>query len=137
MKRGCSLSVMLILAVFAGSMGSVAAYAHHSVAALYNARKTIKIEGRLISFSFRSPHSFVIVEAPDVAGKMQRWEVAWNAARELANTGITRETFKPGDHVVITGNPGRNPDDHIVRMVMFLRPSDGLTWGNRPGETFQ
>ena len=135
MKRRLSVSVMLILAVLVSAVA--AAYAHHSVAALYDAGKTIKVEGRLISFSFRSPHSFVIVEAPDESGTMQRWDVAWNSARELQNTGITRESFKPGDHVIITGNPGRKAEDHIIRMVTFLRPSDGLKWGDRPGEAFQ
>ena len=134
MKRKLYSCVVVILTVFLFGM---AAYAHHSVVALYDAHKTIKIEGKLIAFSFRSPHSFVIVEAPDENGTTQRWDVAWNSARELQDTGITRESFKPGDHVIITGNPGRRPGDHIVRMVSFLRPSDGLKWGDKPGETFQ
>jgi hypothetical protein len=28
---------------------------------------------------------------------------------QLAGQGVTRETFKAGDVVIITGNPGRNP----------------------------
>lgn len=134
MKRRLGLSVLLMLTAAAWA---VTAYAHHSVAALYDASKTIMIEGKLVSFSFRSPHSVVIVEAPDTKGQMQRWDVAWNAARSLSNTGINRQTFKPGDVVIITGNPGRQADDHILKMVSFLRPSDGLKWGGRPGETFQ
>ena len=43
--------------------------------------------------------------------------------------------LKAGDHVVITGNPGRNPIDHRVRMRSLLRPSDGFGWGFE-GETF-
>ena len=134
MKRRFNLSAMLILmaAVFA-----VTANAHHSVSALYDSSKTVKVEGKLISFSFRSPHSSVIVEAPDAKGVMQRWDVAWNAAGALASTGINRQTFKAGDHVIISGNPGRKADDHLIKMVTFLRPSDGLKWGGSPGETFQ
>ena len=128
------ISLILMLTVVAGS---VTVYAHHSVVALYDQSKTMRIEGRLLSFSFRSPHSVIIVEAPDASGTMRRWDVAWNAAGQLASQGITRESFKPGDHVVITGNPGRQPDAYILRMVSFHRPSDGLSWGNRAGETFQ
>jgi len=134
MNRKLSFIFALILTL---AIGAVSAFAHHSVAALYDANKTVKIEGKLISFSFRSPHSSIIVEAPDSKGNMIRWDVAWNAARELANTGINRETFKPGDVVVITGNPGRKSDDHIIKMINFLRPSDGLKWGDKAGETFQ
>jgi hypothetical protein len=49
---------------------------------------------------------------------------------------VTRETLKPGDVVVITGNPGRNPADHRIRMVSLRRPADGFGWGGKPGETF-
>jgi len=132
MKRKATLTIVLAILV-----GAVTVRAHHSVAALYDANKSIKIEGKIISFSFRSPHSLLVVEAPDLQGTLQRWDVAWNAARELAGQNITRESLKAGDKVVITGNPGRRPEDHIVRMVTFLRPSDGLTWGNREGETFR
>lgn len=125
---------LLILAVI---LCGATAYAHHSVVALYDQSKTVKVEGRLLSLSFRSPHSVVIIESKDAQGKVQRWEVAWNAASSLAAQGITRESFKPGDQVVVTGNPGRQPDAHILRMVSFLRPSDGLQWGNREGESFQ
>jgi len=132
MKTGLSLIAILTIAA-----GAVTLHAHHSVAALYDSNKTIKVEGKIISFSFRSPHSLLIVEAADLQGKMQRWDVAWNAAAELARQNITRESIKSGDVVVITGNPGRRSEDHIIRMVTFLRPSDGLTWGNREGETFR
>jgi Family of unknown function (DUF6152) len=128
------IGLMIILTIL---ISVIAVYPHHSVSALYDAQKTIKIEGTIISFSFRSPHSLLIVEAPDSEGKTQRWDVAWNAARELAGQNITRESLKAGDKVVITGNPGRRAEDHIVRMVTFLRPSDGLTWGTRQGETFR
>ena len=45
-----------------------------------------------------------------------------------------RETLKPGDVVVISGSPGRNPADHRVRMVSLRRPKDGFGWGQK-GET--
>ena len=132
MKTKMTLTVILTIVVSA-----ITVYAHHSVAALYDASKSIKIEGQIVSFTFRSPHSALIVEAPDPQGTMHRWDVAWNAARELAQQNITRESLKAGDKVVITGNPGRRSEDHIVRMVTFLLPADGLTWGNREGETFR
>jgi hypothetical protein len=51
------------------------------------------------------------------------------AGGQLGRQGVTRETLKPGDHVIIVGNPGRNPDDHRLRMVNITRPSDGWKWG--------
>ena len=129
MKSRVTLLLALMLVIL-----SVAAFAHHSFAALYDMGKTVRLEGRMISFSFRSPHSIVILEVMDENGKPQRWNATWGATGQLAQAGITRDFFKPGERVIMTGNPGRNPSDHILRTTGFIRPSDGFVWGNRPGE---
>ena len=98
-------------------------YAHHSFAATYLEDKTDKIEGELVQFLFRNPHSFVHVEVKDKGGETIRWAVEWGAGGQLGRQGVTRETLKPGDHVIIIGNPGRNPDDHRLRMVNVTRPA--------------
>lgn len=126
-----------IAPLLAASLAAAApAVAHHSAAALYDVQRTIEIEGQLVQFSFRSPHSFVAVQAPDEEGNMQRWVVAWNAARQLSRQGITRDFFRPGDKVVVRGHPGRNPDDHIIAMTGIYRESDGFRWGDNPDEVF-
>jgi hypothetical protein len=125
---------LILLATAAAMLAGMTAYAHHSIGATYDAKKEIKLEGKLVQFLYRNPHSFVHIEAPDPEGKMQRWAVEWGGAAALGGQGVTRTTLSVGDHVVITGNPSRTPIDHRVKMNTFLRPSDGLTWGTRPGE---
>ena len=130
MKR--TLATVLVAAVAAGVPG----YAHHSFAAEYNESQTVTVEGDLVEFEFRSPHAWVRVMAKDGNGEMQQFGAEWFSAQRLRQQEITAETLKPGDHVIIVGNPGRNPDDHRLRMVRLKRTSDGWTWGGRPGETF-
>jgi hypothetical protein len=111
------------------------AYAHHSFTATYDENAMIEIEGQLVQFMFRNPHAWVHVMAPDDNGEMQRWGVEWGGAGQLSGQGVTRDSLKPGDHVIITGNPGRNAQDHRLRMRSLLRPSDGFGWGFE-GEDF-
>ena len=59
-----------------------------------------------------------------------------NQALRAADVSTDKFDYQPGDVVVITGNPGRTPEDHRVRMVTIKRPSDGFGWGGRPGQTF-
>jgi uncharacterized protein DUF6152 len=125
MKRTLFALVITAGAIVSGGR----ALAHHSFAATYFEDKTQKVEGNLVQFLYRNPHSFVHVEGPDDKGVMQRWAIEWGAGGQLGRQGVTRETLKPGDHVVIVGNPGRNPDDHRLRMVNITRPSDGWKWG--------
>jgi hypothetical protein len=125
-----------ILLVAAGLMlTGLSAYAHHSFTATYDESKTVEIKGTLVQFMFRNPHAWVHVMAPDDKGEMHRWGVEWGGAGALTGQGVTRDSLKPGDEVVITGNPGRNPVDHRLRMRSLLRPVDGFGWGQN-GETF-
>ena len=118
---------ILLIGLLAGVLlCGATAYAHHSFAATYVTEKEVKIEGDLITFMFRNPHSFVHVMAPDEKGQMQRWAIEWAAAGQL--NGIARDTLKVGDHVVVTGNPGRTEADHRLRMRSILRPKDGFKW---------
>lgn len=121
---------LLFLVVAAATMLStqVNVFAHHSFAATYFEDQKITIQGKLVQFLYRNPHSFVHVEAPDDKGVMQTWAVEWGAGGQLSRDGVTRESLKPGDVVIITGNPGRNPDDHRIRMQSITRPSDGWGW---------
>ena len=104
-------------------------YAHHSFAATYFEDKSMTIEGELVQFLYRNPHSFVHIMAPDDKGEMQRWSIEWGGGGQLARQGVGRETLKVGDKVVVVGDLGRNPADHRLRMRSIVRPSDGWKWG--------
>ena len=130
-KRWALIVTAAVLTALAG-----AAAAHHSFTATYFEDRTMEIEGKLLQFMFRNPHSFVHVEAPDDKGQLQRWAVEWGGAGQLSDQGVTNQTLKVGDVVTITGNPGRDPSDSRVRMLYLRRNSDGFDWGRRPGETF-
>lgn len=126
---------LLVALVAAGACAlATQADAHHSFAATYIENRAVTIEGDLVQVLFRNPHSFVRVTVKEKDGSMVRYAVEWDGAGQLGGQGVTRETLKLGDHVVISGNPGRNPSDHRVRMLSLRRPSDGFGWVTRPGE---
>ena len=110
------------------------AEAHHSYGATYNVKDQVQIEGELVQFQFRNPHSYVHIEAPDEHGDMQRWSVEWSGTATLTRQGINRATLRPGDQVILTGRPSRAPGEHRLLMVTLFRPADGLSWGERPDE---
>jgi hypothetical protein len=115
----------------------VSLYAHHSLGATYDGDKEIKLEGKIVQFLLRNPHSFLHIEAPDATGEMQRWSLEWRSAGSLSQQGINAGTLKLGDVVVITASPSRTPTDHRGVLKTLHRKSDGLGWGDRPGETVE
>jgi len=117
-------------ALLAGSVAS----AHHSYAATYDVSNEITLEGKLVQFVYRNPHSFVHVQAPDQNGAEQRWAVEWAGTGQLAEAGVQRDTLKVGDAVVIVGRPSRVRGEYRALMVRLTRPVDGFTWGGRAGQ---
>lgn len=112
------------------------ASAHHSFQATYDMDSVIEIKGKLMQMNFRNPHSSVMVLAPDKDGNMQRWGVEWGGASLLMRQGLTRDSFRPGDEVIIKGQPSREYTDYRMRMQSIVRPSDGFGWGFDEDQTF-
>jgi exonuclease VII large subunit len=109
-------------------LGGLPAYGHHSFAAFYFEDQTISVEGELIEFDYRAPHALVYFTAPDAQGQMRKYSAEWSNPNRLGRDGITKETLKPGDRVVVTGSPGRNAGEYKVHLKGIERPSDGWSW---------
>jgi hypothetical protein len=106
--------------------------AHHSFPSTYFVDQSITVKGKVTQFMFRNPHSAVQLLAPGEDGKMVRWTAEWAAAAALERDGkASRDILHPGDEVIITGAPGRNPEDHKVRLYTIERPADGWRWSGK------
>jgi len=124
---------ILLLTSAVALVTATGAYAHHSYAATYDITREVTIEGKLAQFVYRNPHSFVHVTSTDDKGVAQRWAVEWSGTTQLGNAGVSKETLKVGDVVVITARPSRVPGEFRALMLRLKRPSDGFTWGS-PGQ---
>ena len=118
-----SLSALTVL-----TLGGGLIFAHHSASATYIHGKSVKIEGTLKEFIWRNPHSFMKVEAKDEKGQMQTWVIEGAAPAQLLESGLTTSTLRPGDHVIVSGQPGRIAEDHRMLLETVERPSDGFKW---------
>src|SRR5262245_38980803 len=125
---------VLLVVVAAAIITGSAAYAHHSYGATYDTTKQVKVDGKVVKFDFRNPHSFVTVEAKDDSGELNRWAVEWSGTTQLTNAGVRKDSLHVGDVVTVTGRPSRVPGEYRMLMVTLKRPADGFTWGTRAGE---
>jgi hypothetical protein len=120
-----------MLLAFGVLAAATSAIAHHSYGATYDMNKEVKLEGKLVQFVYRNPHSFVTLQAPDASGAQQRWAVEWSGTGQLGGQGVTRESLRAGDQIVIVGRPSRVTGEYRLLMVSLKRPSDGFSWGTR------
>jgi len=120
-----------ILAVTVVALAATTAEAHHDFTLTYLADRTVTIEGELAQLLFRNPHTLVYLIVRDDRGRDVRYAVEWAGPAQLEEQGVTSQTLKVGDHVVVTGSPGRLPGDRRLRMITLRRPKDNYSYDSR------
>jgi hypothetical protein len=118
-----------------GAVGALAVaipvHAHHAFAASYFEEQTITIEGDVVELDYQNPHAWVHVSAPDSSGRMQKYGAEWSNPGRLRQQGIMKDTLRPGDRVIVTGSPSRDPDTYRLHLKRIERPADGWKWVGR------
>ena len=130
MKRAV---VVFVTVAAAATFGSVPARAHHSFAGMYLEKDTVEVDGTVVQFQYKNPHAYLFVEAQDPFGARQVYTAEWQSVSRLETDGITAKTIQPGDRVRVWGSPGRNADEHRVRLKRIQLP-DGRMWGQGRGQ---
>lgn len=94
------------LAILAGVLVSAGVLAHHSTRGLYDDRE-IELTGKVIEWKFINPHPYLIIEAEDETGTVRQWDVSYGGAAvvHLRRQGYDADTFKPGETIIVRGNP--------------------------------
>jgi hypothetical protein len=103
------------------------ANAHHSIAAAYDSGKHLTLEGSIAEFHFVNPHPFLIVDVLKDGGAPESWRLEMDNRRELVDIGITADTFRPGDRVVVSGSAGRT-EPRTLYVQRLDRRDDGLRY---------
>jgi hypothetical protein len=124
--RFVSLAAVLTAAALPAS-------AHHSIAAVYDSRNLVTVEGVVVDFLFVNPHPLVIVEVSDASGGHETWRLEMDNRFELLAIGMSAESFGSGDQVVATGSRARDGSRGLY-IRRLDRPADGF-WYEQVGPT--
>jgi hypothetical protein len=123
MRGPLTFVVMMIL-------GGVVTQGHHSIAAAYDRNKPVKLDAIVVEFAMVQPHPFLVVEVKSGGGAM-RWRGELDNRHELVAIGMTADTLKPGDRVILSGNTGRTQPQSLY-VYRLDRPADGF-WYEQVG----
>jgi hypothetical protein len=84
-----------------------AAAAHHSRPGFDPNDKTIVMKGAVAEFRWRNPHVLLFWDVKDDTGKVVRWVGEFGSIATSMGSGMTKDTFKLGEEIVVTGIPSR------------------------------
>jgi hypothetical protein len=90
-------------------------WAHHSMAAMYDDRKSITLKGPVTLYEWQNPHVFIYVESNDAS-----WAVELPSRIELRRVGWTRDTLKAGDSITVDAILARDGSKKVAAKSVTL-----------------
>ena len=114
MKRRVVIALATAVGIWAAPFS---AHAHHSYGAFFDLCRSVTIEGRVENIQWKDPHVWINLTTDGGTA----YRVEWTSLRGLSNRGITAESLKAGDRVVVTGSPMKDPasiKDPAVKALM-------------------
>jgi Family of unknown function (DUF6152) len=109
-------------------LAALPAHGHHSWTAAYLEDQSVWIQGEVVELHYQNPHAWLFVSALDRGGQLQRYGAEWASPSRLNQQGVARDTLKPGDKLILTGSPPRDPNEFRLHLKRIERPADGWTW---------
>jgi len=80
----------------------IAAFAHHSFAAEYDAKNVVTLKGVVTKFEWTNPHVRFYVDVKDEKGNVTNWDLELMSVNTLTRAGWNRHALKVGDEVVVS-----------------------------------
>jgi hypothetical protein len=131
MLRNLRLGLLIVFAI--AILGSRAP-AHHSTAAY--AENEVTQKGTVVEYDWGNPHVTVVWEVRDDGGNVVRWTGELASVSSLLADGMTKDSLKAGDAVIMTIRPAKSGTPHSV--ISQIRRADGtlvLRWSRQAGGT--
>jgi Family of unknown function (DUF6152) len=82
-------------------------FAHHG-ASVFDSKTVTTLKGTVTSFQFMNPHTEISFDVKGVDGKIEKWTAEAASLVTMSRMGWTRDLFKPGDVITVSGNRAKN-----------------------------
>ena len=121
---------LLVLALVSLTAGATLR-AHHSFNSYYFENQILSFSGQISEFQYVSPHAWVLFTSVGKDGVERSYAAEWASPARLGRANIERDTLKPGDVIVMTASPSREPGSNKLHLKSIQRPADGWRWTGR------
>ena len=109
--------------------------AHHAFAAEFDGNKPVKFtDATVTKVELINPHSWIHVDVKMPDGHVENWAIEAGSPNILLRRGITRNTLKKGDKIVIDGYQAKDGSKRANGRDLTLPNGQQLFLGSSGGE---
>ena len=87
------------------------AFAHHAFQAEFDGNTPLMLQGKVTKVEWINPHAWVHMDVV-TKGVAQEWMIEAGTPNTLLRAGLTRDTLKPGQEIIVRGYSAK---DHRCR----------------------
>jgi hypothetical protein len=116
------------LFVLAGCLimfGTAALWGHHSLAAEYDQKKPVSLNGTVTKLDWRNPHAWVYLDVKNASGAVDKWQCELGSPNAMTRAGFNPESLKAGDEVTLDGIMAKDGSNTCSTRV--VKSKDGRT----------
>jgi Family of unknown function (DUF6152) len=95
--------LMIVMAGASLLLAAVPVWAHHAFAAEFDAKKPVKLEGKVTKMEWINPHAWIHVDVKNADGTVTNWMIEGGTPNTLLRRGFTKDSLAIGTEVVVDG----------------------------------
>lgn len=107
---------------------------HHSFSAEFDIGRPVAFTGTVTRVEWTNPHTWIFLKAEDDQGEMQDWAVELLGINTLMRRGLTRQSIKAGDVLIIEGFGARNGTNTANASVVSRAETGEEIWATAAGD---
>src|SRR3989442_16034055 len=101
---------------------SIPVMAHHGTGVAYEVDKVVTVKGLVTDWLWSNPHCGLLFDVTDDKGNVVHWGAELTNPHALSESGFSKDVFKPGDRITITG--------HLAKSGAPRMESSSIVLGN-------
>jgi hypothetical protein len=83
-------------------------FAHHGTGVAYETEKSVTVKGTVTEWIWANPHCGLLFDATDENGNVVHWGAELGNPHQESGAGFSKDVFKPGDKITVTGHPAKS-----------------------------
>lgn len=114
-------------------LAAAPAWAHHAFAAEFDAKKPVKLQGKVTRVEWINPHAWIHIDAKNADGTSQEWMVEAGTPNTLFRRGLTKDSLPVGTEIVVDGYQAKDGSFRCNGRDLTFPDGRKLFLGNQGG----
>ena len=82
---------------------AVPVWAHHAFSAEFDAKRPLKLEGKVSKMEWINPHAWIHIDVKNADGTVEQWSIEGGTPNTLLRRGLKRDTLPAGTEILVDG----------------------------------